>query len=244
MDYVLLVICYLPFLCMAVLRSAAERTALMACLLDYGYSLLLLNSLLNPFVYCLRLPEIRTEVVKQLRKLFCRSSSGQWTEDKDWKCARIPLATPKRVRFVDLNTIHSLNSASQQICFREQYNVGLFWVGWTVTCKRSSIRCRVNYSVFSPFAFFAFATWSMYWVDSVLTKLLYCRAETVKKSLGLPGKWTAKHTRKDLYWCFFVIWSAFLQSKRNFGRVIWTFWIGRLIYADVTLLPRAGNPCG
>ena len=57
--------------------------------------------------------------------------------------------------------------------------------------------------------------------------LLYCRAETVKKSLGLPGKWRAKHTRKDLYWCFFVIWSTSLQSKRNFGRVIWTFWIGR-----------------
>ena len=85
--------------------------------------------------------------------------------------------------------------------------------------------------------------------------LLYCRAETVKKSLGPPGKWRAKHTRKDLYWCFFVIWSTSLQSKRNFGRFIWTFRIGRWLtikYARLTamtnlcrrpLLPRAGNPC-
>ena len=78
--FVLLLICYLPFQCMLVLTTAIERTALLACMLDYSYSLVLLNSLLNPFVYCLRLPEIRTEVVKQLRKLFCRSSSGQWTD--------------------------------------------------------------------------------------------------------------------------------------------------------------------
>ena len=35
-----------------------------------------------------------------------------------------------------------------------------------------------------------------------------CRAETVKKSLGPPGKWRAEHTKKDLHWCFFVIWST------------------------------------
>ena len=77
MVYVVLLICYIPFVCMAVLRTAIEKTTRMGCLIDYSYSLVLLNSLLNPFVYCLRLPEIRTEVVKHLRKLFCRSSSGQ-----------------------------------------------------------------------------------------------------------------------------------------------------------------------
>ena len=70
--FVLLLICYLPHLCMATLRTAIERTALLACLLTHSYSLVLLNSLLNPFVYCLRVPEIRTEVVKQLRKMFFR----------------------------------------------------------------------------------------------------------------------------------------------------------------------------
>ena len=77
MIFVLLLIFYLPFLCLAVLRTAMARTPLLSCLIGYSNSLLLLNSLLNPFVYCLRLPEIRTEVVKQLRKLFCRSSSAQ-----------------------------------------------------------------------------------------------------------------------------------------------------------------------
>ena len=76
---VLLLICYLPFLCMTAFSVAAERTALTECLYGFSVTLLLLNSFLNPFVYCFRLPEIRTEVVKQLHKLFCRSSSAQWT---------------------------------------------------------------------------------------------------------------------------------------------------------------------
>ena len=75
--YVLFLICYLPFYCLAAVRVVIERTALSECLWDFCYSLVLLNSLLNPFVYCLRLPEVRTEVEKQLHKLFCRSSSAQ-----------------------------------------------------------------------------------------------------------------------------------------------------------------------
>ena len=74
---VLLLICYLPFFCMAAYRATAEGTALTDCLNEFSQSLVLLNSLLNPFVYCFRLPDIRTEVVKQLQKLFCRSSSAQ-----------------------------------------------------------------------------------------------------------------------------------------------------------------------
>ena len=72
-----LLVCYLPFSCMAAFKAAAERTALAECLFEFSLSLALLNNLLNPFVYCLRLPEIRTEVVKQLHKLFCRSNSAQ-----------------------------------------------------------------------------------------------------------------------------------------------------------------------
>ena len=75
--YVLFLICYLPWLCLAVISSVIERTALSECLWDFSYTLVVLNSLSNPFVYCLRLPEIRTEVEKQMRKLFCRSSSAQ-----------------------------------------------------------------------------------------------------------------------------------------------------------------------
>ena len=75
--HMLVMICYLPLSCMAALRSMAKTTALTLCLYEYSYSFVLLNSFLNPFVYCLRLPEIRTEVVKQLRKLFFQRSSTQ-----------------------------------------------------------------------------------------------------------------------------------------------------------------------
>ena len=75
--YVLLLICYLPLLCTTTFRSALVRTDLTEYLYEFSCSLVLLNSFLNPFVYCLRLPEIRTEVVKQLRRPFCRSNSTQ-----------------------------------------------------------------------------------------------------------------------------------------------------------------------
>ena len=77
MVYVLSLICYLPFWCLTAADLVVGWTALLDGLWDFSYSLVLLNSLLNPLVYCLRLPEVRTEVVKQLRKLFCRSSSAQ-----------------------------------------------------------------------------------------------------------------------------------------------------------------------
>ena len=81
MVYVLFLICYLPFWCSVAVRLVIERTALSVYLWGLSYSLVLLNSSLNPFVYCLRLPDIRTEVVKQLHKLFCRSSSAQWLKE-------------------------------------------------------------------------------------------------------------------------------------------------------------------
>ena len=76
--FVLLLICLLPFWCLFSLRAAPGKTALTECLFQFSCTLVFLNSFLNPFVYCLRLPEIRIEVVKQLRKLLCRSNSAQW----------------------------------------------------------------------------------------------------------------------------------------------------------------------
>ena len=78
--FVLLIICYLPSLCVVTLTVVVERTALIENLWGFSYSLVLVNSLLNPFVYCLRLPEFRTEVVRQLHKLFCRPGFPRWTQ--------------------------------------------------------------------------------------------------------------------------------------------------------------------
>ena len=75
--HVLVLICYLPFSCMAALRSMTERTALTRCLYEFSFSLLMLNSFLNPFVYCFRMSEVRTEVVKMLRNSVQLLSSTQ-----------------------------------------------------------------------------------------------------------------------------------------------------------------------
>ena len=90
---VLLLICYLPHLCTAAFIAGSQRKALIYCLHDFSDTLVLLNSFLNPFVYCFRLPDVRTEVMKQLNKLFCRSSSAQWTEDKHWNWAYVKCMT-------------------------------------------------------------------------------------------------------------------------------------------------------
>ena len=80
----------------------------------------LLNSLLNPFIYCLRLPEIHTEAVKQLHKLFSRSSPTQWTDSIDWIWAyRCPVT-------LHTGRLYFINLISQKLS-------NLFPVcGWTV----------------------------------------------------------------------------------------------------------------
>ena len=117
---VLFLICYLPFWVLAPVRSVTKKTALIQCLLDFCYSLVLLNSLLNPLVYCLRLREIRTEAVKQLHKLFCRSSPTQWTDSKDCFWAyRCPVT-------LHTGRLYFINLVSQKLS-------NLFPVcGWTV----------------------------------------------------------------------------------------------------------------
>ena len=100
MVYVLFLICYLHLWCSVAVGLVIERTALTECLWDFSCLLVLLNSLLNPFVYCLRVPEIRTGSEKQLRKLFCRSSSAQWTDGKDWNWAYSLSRYSSRVKYL------------------------------------------------------------------------------------------------------------------------------------------------
>ena len=67
--YVLFLICSVPFSCLSLVTEVVTNTALIVCLWEYGYTLVLLNSFLNPFFFCFRLPEIRTEVANHLGKL-------------------------------------------------------------------------------------------------------------------------------------------------------------------------------
>ena len=60
------------FLCAASVTAVFGHTVVGRSLREFTYTFLYLNSLLNPIVCCMRLPTIRAEVVKQLRKLPCQ----------------------------------------------------------------------------------------------------------------------------------------------------------------------------
>ena len=69
--YGLFILCYLPYLCIMAVRRFMGPTVLIQCILEYTVSIMFLNSCLNPFLYCYRLPELRSIVLGNLRKL-CR----------------------------------------------------------------------------------------------------------------------------------------------------------------------------
>ena len=65
---VIFVVCYCPYIVAATLEAVLS-TALASCIREFAYTVLLLNSCLNPLVYCLWLPEIRAKVSEQVRTL-------------------------------------------------------------------------------------------------------------------------------------------------------------------------------
>ena len=67
--YLLLLICYLPFLiCTAVIRIYGSSIALKQFLL-YSMTLIFLNSSLNPVIYCWKMRHVRHAIVNILRKM-------------------------------------------------------------------------------------------------------------------------------------------------------------------------------
>ena len=67
--YLLLLICYLPFLiCTAVIRIYGSSIALKQFLL-YSMTLIFLNSSLNPVIYCWKMRHVRHAIVNLLRKM-------------------------------------------------------------------------------------------------------------------------------------------------------------------------------
>ena len=71
--YAFFIICYLPYICALSVDMALQQGALTLCIRSFCYTLLLLKSLVNPLVYCFRLPEIRAEVLRQLLKICSHS---------------------------------------------------------------------------------------------------------------------------------------------------------------------------
>ena len=72
--YVMLLLCYAPYLAVASFIQVFGYTPLSEFVREATYTVLLLNSCLNPFIYCCRLRDVRNAVIGQLRELFCRTS--------------------------------------------------------------------------------------------------------------------------------------------------------------------------
>ena len=74
--YLVLVACYVPRMCiMSIISSAGESTALLRHLRLYTFTLVFLNSSLNPLIYCWKMRHIGKAIMVILRNLApCRSS--------------------------------------------------------------------------------------------------------------------------------------------------------------------------
>ena len=72
--YGLFILCYMPFFCVYfVLVFRPPNYVFVQCIFEFTRTIVYLNSCLNPFVYCFRLPEIRVKVLQTLRKMCCQS---------------------------------------------------------------------------------------------------------------------------------------------------------------------------
>ena len=69
--YYLYMLCYLPYVCNDVARQTVGHSVLIQTIREFSLTVMFMNSCLNPFVYCLRIPSIRAGV---LQKLFRQSS--------------------------------------------------------------------------------------------------------------------------------------------------------------------------
>ncbi|XP_078343723.1 melanocyte-stimulating hormone receptor-like [Oculina patagonica] len=69
-----LVACYLPYTIVAILGITRVRTGLLNLAWEAAISLVMLNSTLNPFLYCWKMREIRQEVNSTIRQFWCSSS--------------------------------------------------------------------------------------------------------------------------------------------------------------------------
>ena len=74
--YLVFVACYVPRMCiMSIISSAGESTALLIHLRLYTFTLVFLNSSLNPLIYCWKIRHIGKAIMVILRNLApCRSS--------------------------------------------------------------------------------------------------------------------------------------------------------------------------
>ena len=79
--YSLFILCYLPYFCVRFVSAFLYHNVFIHCIIEFSLTAVFLNSCLNPFIYCLRLPEIRAEVLRILR-INCGQSPQQWVRSQ------------------------------------------------------------------------------------------------------------------------------------------------------------------
>ena len=99
--YALFLMCHLPTWGVGSMVPIFGATAVTMTFWKFCTTFMLLNSVLNPFAYCLRLPDVRAEVEKQLRALCCRPTPALHQETNQLPTTTKPptttgeTATPK-----------------------------------------------------------------------------------------------------------------------------------------------------
>ena len=68
--YVVFVVCFLPFICVNAADQIYDKSELWLHLSYYSWTLMYLNSSLNPLVYCWKMRNIRQAVISVLRNIF------------------------------------------------------------------------------------------------------------------------------------------------------------------------------
>ena len=71
-----LVACYLPYCIVAALRTQMGLSSTIFISLSYAQTLVMLNSSLNPILYCWKLEEVRQEVMNTIRQVLCHCFSS------------------------------------------------------------------------------------------------------------------------------------------------------------------------
>ena len=69
-----LVICYFPLYLVLTLAGISEKNWQTEW--DFASTAVFMNSSINPFLYCWRLRELRTAVVKTARQMLCKQTEG------------------------------------------------------------------------------------------------------------------------------------------------------------------------
>jgi len=72
--FIALIVCYLPLYIVLTVNAISQWNFQIEW--DFASTLTFLNSSINPFLYCWRVRELRTAVLKTARQMLCKQTEG------------------------------------------------------------------------------------------------------------------------------------------------------------------------